>query len=491
MDALGECIVSIKQAFDERTGGQAWLPSTGIPSLLSSLGLPLECVGAVHANLTALQTPSDRRHGGATLGFSSMLIAIAACPAAVRHLRTKSDAAAAAAATLTSVARLGAQAASGSDGKYPEGEEAGGKKDKAAKAKKDKGKDKVKDKDKDKGKKVKKDKGKDKDKDGGSTVERREGSGDEGKRGDSPALDPPALLRDVAAGAASPRGRSPRPSAGGPSLSGTTTPRGTSAMASSLLAAVGTAVPSKGDRVLAKYRGRGKWFPGVISAVLGSGPDALYDVQYDDGDKDSGLEAQHVRREDVVVAAAAASSSSAAVVGGGGTPSAKSALLSDVGSPPSSRPSSSSTAGSSGSSTSGTMSKGDRVLAKYRGRGKWFPGVISAVLGSGPDALYDVQYDDGDKDSGLEAQHVRREDVVAAAAAASSASASATAVGAGGTPSAKSALLSDVGGGASSGRDREPGGILRGSLGDVDLGGSAGRRSVTFAADVKPPAEKK
>ena len=123
--------------------------------------------------------------------------------------------------------------------------------------------------------------------------------------------------------------------------------------------------------------------------------------------------------------------------------------------------------GSSGSTAtpkaaSGTLSKGDRVLAKYRGRGKWFAGVVSAVLGSGADALYDIAYDDGDKDSGLEAQHVRREDSVGAAAAASS------------------------GAGAGVSRAGSSSGILKavGDTGDGDVG----RRSVTFAADVKSPA---
>ncbi len=40
-------------------------------------------------------------------------------------------------------------------------------------------------------------------------------------------------------------------------------------------------------------------------------------------------------------------------------------------------------------------------MAKYRGKGKWFPGTIVKVVGSGTRSLYDVLYDDGDTDSGL------------------------------------------------------------------------------------------
>ena len=49
-----------------------------------------------------------------------------------------------------------------------------------------------------------------------------------------------------------------------------------------------------------------------------------------------------------------------------------------------------------------------RVMGKYRGKGKWFPGKITARHQDGDVTSYDIAYDDGDTDLGLTQQFVMR-----------------------------------------------------------------------------------
>ena len=53
---------------------------------------------------------------------------------------------------------------------------------------------------------------------------------------------------------------------------------------------------------------------------------------------------------------------------------------------------------------SSALCEGDTVEAKYRGR-KYYPGKISRDCGEGK---YDITYDDGDKETGVEARLIRR-----------------------------------------------------------------------------------
>ena len=142
----------------------------------------------------------------------------------------------------------------------------------------------------------------------------------------------------------------------------------------------------EGDRVTAKYRGKGKWFAGKIARVVGSGADVRYDVLYDDGDREDGLREEFVKRE------GADEGGNVGGIGGGGVGGG------GVGA------SSSGVGGRGGASSSGSSSlrEGDRVTAKYRGKGKWFAGKITRVVGSGADVRYDVLYDDGDVTTGCE-----------------------------------------------------------------------------------------
>ena len=107
-----------------------------------------------------------------------------------------------------------------------------------------------------------------------------------------------------------------------------------------------------GAKVEGNYRGSGHWYPGTIVAV---GPDGTtFDVDYDDGEKETGKHA---------------------------------ALL---------RPLKADTDG---------LEVGAKVEGNYRGSGHWYPGTIVAV---GPDGTtFDVDYDDGEKETGKHAALLR------------------------------------------------------------------------------------
>ncbi|CAN0096130.1 unnamed protein product, partial [Ectocarpus fasciculatus] len=118
---------------------------------------------------------------------------------------------------------------------------------------------------------------------------------------------------------------------------------------------------TRGDRVEARYRGRGtKFYKGTISRV---NSDDTVDVAYDDGEKEIGIATEHVRSLE---------------------PGAS---------------------GDGGRTRGNTMARGDRVEVRYRGKGtKFYKGKISRV---NSDGTMDISYDDGEKEIGIAAEHVR------------------------------------------------------------------------------------
>ena len=102
----------------------------------------------------------------------------------------------------------------------------------------------------------------------------------------------------------------------------------------------------------ANYRGRGKWYKGKISRDRG---DDTFDVDYDDGEKETRLTKDLIRLLD------------------------------------SDRP-------SSPSRSVARLEEGAKVEANYRGRGKWFKGKLSRKRLNG---TWDVDYDDGEKEMGV------------------------------------------------------------------------------------------
>jgi len=114
-----------------------------------------------------------------------------------------------------------------------------------------------------------------------------------------------------------------------------------------------------GTRIEGNYRGLGTWYPGVVAAVH---EDGSADLDYDDGEKELRVAAALVRPEPVAAPTAAASG--AALV-------------------------------------AGTLVEGN-----YRGLGRWYPGRIASV---NADGSADLDYDDGEKETGLAASLIRLE----------------------------------------------------------------------------------
>ena len=53
-----------------------------------------------------------------------------------------------------------------------------------------------------------------------------------------------------------------------------------------------TYVAEVGDRVLARFKGRARWYPGIVCAA---NADGTFAVDYDDGDKEEHVLEQHIR----------------------------------------------------------------------------------------------------------------------------------------------------------------------------------------------------
>eukprot|EP00986_Skeletonema_menzelii_P006714 scaffold2550_cov153-Skeletonema_menzelii.AAC.2 len=151
-----------------------------------------------------------------------------------------------------------------------------------------------------------------------------------------------------------------------------------------------------GDRVEAKFRGRGsRYYPGIIKNVTVTGDKYKYDIDYDDGDRDRKISAQHIRKLD----SSAVEQQRRRRVKSVTTNSADAAKASVV-----------ATANGDDSDdsapTKAVFSKGQRVAARYRGRGKrWYNGTIAECFESKNE--YSIQYDDGDRDRSLAAEFIR------------------------------------------------------------------------------------
>ena len=102
---------------------------------------------------------------------------------------------------------------------------------------------------------------------------------------------------------------------------------------------------SEGDKVEVLYKGKGtKWFSGKISRA---NRDGTYDIRYDDGDSESGALSTNIRRHPDA--------------GGGSRPSVV------------------------------ALREGMKVEARYRGKEKYYPGVIRR---ENRDGTFDIDYND-------------------------------------------------------------------------------------------------
>ncbi|KAF0711675.1 hypothetical protein AaE_012196, partial [Aphanomyces astaci] len=120
----------------------------------------------------------------------------------------------------------------------------------------------------------------------------------------------------------------------------------------------------EGEKVEAQYKGKAKFYPGVISRARLNG---TYDIDYDDGEKETGVAAELIRSKDK------------------SSPKKK----------------------SSDDTTDDDVKKfkeGDKVECLYKGKTKYFPGVIARARLNG---TYDIDYDDGEKEKEVAAKLIR------------------------------------------------------------------------------------
>lgn len=119
---------------------------------------------------------------------------------------------------------------------------------------------------------------------------------------------------------------------------------------------------SVGDLIEALFDKGTDWFPGKIAQVHIEGEKVLYDISYDDGDKESKVADAFIRKRPAVAASAAAT-----------------------------------TLGSSASSSSigGVYKVGEKVEGYFEEYKAWFGGQVKAVNDNGS---YHVLFDDGDED---------------------------------------------------------------------------------------------
>ena len=130
-----------------------------------------------------------------------------------------------------------------------------------------------------------------------------------------------------------------------------------------------------GAAIEARYKGKSRYYPGKIAKA---NDDGSYDIAYDDGESEANVIEALIRPL------------------GGAAPA--------------------------GTGTGGAFSVGAKVEARYRGKSKYYPGKIAKDNGDG---TYDMDYDDGEKESNVAAALIK-----ASAAAAPTGTGGAFAVGA-------------------------------------------------------------
>ena len=118
-----------------------------------------------------------------------------------------------------------------------------------------------------------------------------------------------------------------------------------------------------GAKVEARYRGKKKWYAGEVTKVDGD----VYSVTYEDGDVEDGVAEELIRAVEEAAPAPAAAADDAPAASGG-------------------------------------FEAGAQILARYKGKKKWYKGT---VMKRNDDGTYEIMYDDGDKESGVSADLVK------------------------------------------------------------------------------------
>ena len=206
-----------------------------------------------------------------------------------------------------------------------------------------------------------------------------------------------------------------------------------------------------GQKIEGRFRGKGRWYKG---RVIGVNPGGTYDLRYEDGDEDLGLDASAIKSVDSAGTGAArnpfpASESSAVLArsggqhergaGGGSSPHIGDRVEARV--PGTTRWQQATVVGENrdgtldvrfrdnteernldprsvraldgnrgeegrrrGRTPTESFRVGDDVEARYRGKSTWFKGVIRRV---NDDNSFDIRYADGDQEMGVDSSMVR------------------------------------------------------------------------------------
>jgi hypothetical protein len=121
----------------------------------------------------------------------------------------------------------------------------------------------------------------------------------------------------------------------------------------------------EGTKIEARYRGRSKWYPGKIRRI---NRDGTFDIIYDDGEREIGVDSNMIRKLEESLSASRGQRND----------------------------------------RNRRFEEGMKVESNYRGRGKWFPAVISRERVNG---TFDINYDDGERELGVDGNLIRqRED---------------------------------------------------------------------------------
>ena len=191
-----------------------------------------------------------------------------------------------------------------------------------------------------------------------------------------------------------------------------------------------------GQKIEGRYHGRGQWYNGRI---VGVNSDGTYDVRYDDGDEDLGLDASALKAVDAGGASRESGTDNQRKRGEERSPGIGDRVEARV--PDSARWRTATIVGDNRDGTldvqfrDGTEEKhlepslvrvpqeeqdnlgrgqeasgaesfrvGDDIEARYRGKSKWFKGVIRRI---NSDNTYDIRYADGDRETGVNLSLVR------------------------------------------------------------------------------------
>ncbi|CAM9455588.1 unnamed protein product, partial [Laminaria digitata] len=130
-----------------------------------------------------------------------------------------------------------------------------------------------------------------------------------------------------------------------------------------------------GQKVEGRFRGKGRWYKG---RVIGVNPGGTYDLRYEDGDEDLGLDASAIKSAD-----------GAGASGGGGAGAARNREHGR---------------GGVGHSSSSSPRIGDRVEARVPGTTRW---QSATVVGENRDGTLDVRFRDNTEERSLDPRSVR------------------------------------------------------------------------------------